>query len=142
MKNRGANVKTFKLKSLEIMENKDERIQKKSIPLTDGLIINREDEQGWLVEAYLDRSYEAYFKNMAQYDELMIKVKITREENDPAFFITKIVSVNLITDEKINVLFQGRIVDQGKSRIEELLEKIIEEGYQGASLLKKFKERI
>ena len=135
-------MKTFKLKSLEMMENKDERIQKKTIPLTDGLIINREDELGWLIEAYLDSKYESYFKKMQQYNELMIKVKITREENDPAFFITKVIGINEINEGKINVLFQGKVVDHRKSRIEEMLQMIIEEGYQGESLLKKFKELI
>ena len=83
-----------------------------------------------------------YFKSIEHLDEIMIKVKITREENDPAFFITKIIDINEISDKTINVLFQGKVVDHRKSRIEEMLQTIIEQGYQGESLLKRFKELI
>lgn len=135
-------MKTFKLKGLEIMEDQDNVVERKRITLIDGLVINREDAYGWLVEAYIDQSYKAYFESIQTAKELMIQVKITREENDPAFFITEIVTVNDISDGTINVLFQGKVVDHRKSRIEEMLKMIIEEGYQGESLLKKFKELI
>lgn len=135
-------LKTFKLKGLEILGNKDERIEQKQIELIDGLVINREDEHGWLLEAFVTKEYEDYFKLLQNVDEIMLQVKITREENDPAFFITKIVSINEISDQKINVLFQGKIVDHSKRRIEKMLRMIVEEGYQGESLLKKFKELI
>lgn len=136
-------MKTFKLKGLEIMENKEDGIEQKKISLTDGLVINREDDVGWLIEAYIDKNqYLEYFSTIEHIEEIMIQVKITREENDPAFFITKIININEISEKQINVLFQGTVVDHGKSRIEEMLQMIIEEGYQGESLLKKFKELI
>src|SRR5690625_3912835 len=124
------------------MENKDELIDRKIFKLLDGLIINREDEFGWLIEAYMNDTYYEYFSSIKNNDEIMVQVKISREDNDPAFFITNIVSINKIGENKMNVLFQGRVVDQKKSRIEEMLQKIIEEGYQGESLLKKYKELI
>jgi|SRR5690625_2449596 len=135
-------MKSFKLKGLKIVENKEKEIRSKVIPLLDGLVINREDELGWLIEAYIDQSYESYVKSIEAIEELIIQVKITREENDPAFFITEIISINKISDEKINVIFQGHVVDHRKSRIEELLQEILEQGYQGESLLKKFRESI
>ena len=135
-------MKTFKLKALKIMAHETEDIIQKEITLKDGLVINREDESGWLLEAFIDLSYLDYFKKLEKTDELMIQVKITREENDPAFFITKIIGVNEISDNEINIIFQGTIVDHRKSRIEEMLRVIIDEGYQGESLLKKFKELI
>lgn len=124
------------------MEDKEVVIERKRISLIDGLVINREDVHGWLIEAYIDESYKQYFKTIEKMKELMIQVKITREENDPALFITEIISINDIGEGKINILFQGRVVDHKKSRIEEMLKMIIEEGYQGESLLKKFKELI
>ncbi len=135
-------MKTFKIKSLIIMAHETDNIIKKEIPLKDGLVINREDENGWLIEAFIDKSYYEYFKSLETTKELMIQVKITREENDPAFFITEIISLNEINSEKINVIFEGKIVDHIKSGIEEMLKVIIDEGYQGESLLKKFKELI
>ncbi len=135
-------MKTFKLKGLEILENESHDIEQKKFDLLDGLVINREDKYGWLIEAYMDGSNYEFFTAFDKNDEFMIKVKITRETNEPAFFVTNIVSVDKIGEGNMNVIFQGKIVDQKKSRIEEMLQKIIEEGYQGESLLKKFKELI
>src|SRR5699024_3529626 len=103
---------------------------------------NRKDEMSLLKEAIIDSTHKTDFKELEGTDKLMIKVKITREDNDPAFFITKVIGINDISDERMNVIFQGDLVDHRKSRIEELLEEILEQGYQGASLLKKFKESI
>lgn len=124
------------------MNNQEVSVQRKHIDLIDGLVINREDEHGWLIEAFTDRKYWDFFTSIKDTKELMIQVKITREENDPAFFLTEIVSINEIGDNRMNVLFQGKIVDHSKRRIEKLLEMIIEEGYQGRSLLEKFNELI
>ena len=135
-------MKTFKLKGLKIMANEEEGFERRNIPLHDGLVINREDKHGWLIEAYTDKQHLKYLNSLEKVEEIMIQVKITREENDPAFFITNIVGINEINEENINVLFQGEVVDHRKSRIEEMLQMIIEEGYQGESLLKKFKELI
>lgn len=135
-------MKTFKLKGLQIVADEKKEIAPKTIPLIDGLVINREDDIGWLIEAFIDTSYKTYFSKIEDTEELMIKVKITREDNDPAFFITEVIAINEISEERINVIFQGKLVDHRKSRIEELLEEILEQGYQGASLLKKFKESI
>lgn len=135
-------MKTFKLKGLEIMGNDEEHVEQKIISFEDGLVINREDEHGWMIEAYMNKKYYDYFLLLQEVDEIMIQVKITREENDPAFFITKVISVNKITEEKINVIFGGKVIDHSKSRIEDMLRMIMEEGYQGESLLKKFKELI
>src|SRR5690625_7546357 len=135
-------MKTFKIKSLIVMGEEENNITKKEINLHDGLVINREDEHGWLIEAFTDKSYYQYFKKLESIKEIMIQVKITREENDPAFFITEIVSLNEISSEKINVIFEGKIVDHIKSGIEYMLQAVIEGGYQRESLLKQFKELI
>lgn len=135
-------MKTFKLKGLKVMENKEDGIEAMEVSLLDGLVINREDELGWLIEAYTNETYQDYFTAIEHIEEIMIQIKITREENDPAFFITKIVGINQIGTDKMNILFQGKIVDHSKNRIEKMLEMIVEEGYQGESLLRKFKELI
>src|SRR5699024_835467 len=135
-------MKTFKLKGLQIVADEKKDIAPQKIPLIDGLIINREDEIGWLIEAFIESSHKTYFKELEDTDELMIKVKITREDNDPAFFITKVIGINDISDERMNVIFQCDLVYHRKSRIEELLEDIFDQGYQGSSLLKKFNESI
>lgn len=135
-------MKTFKLKGLTVVENESEKINQRTFTLKDGLVINREDDDGWLIEAFLSAEYTNYFQSIQHIEDLLVQVKITREDNDPAFFITKILEIETVDDQYISVLFQATIVDHGKSRIEELLESILEEGYQGESLLKKFKERM
>src|SRR5699024_10164992 len=130
-------MKTFKIKSLIVRGEEENNITKKEINLHDGHVINREEEHDRLIEALTDKSYYQYFKKLDTIKEIIVQVKITREENDPIFFITEIVSLNEISSEKINIIFEGKIVDHIKSGIEDRLQTIIEEGYQGESLLKK-----
>lgn len=133
-------MKTFKLKALKIIENQDQDIIEKVIPLHDGLIINREDEEDqWVVEAYSDNQYWDYFTRLKKIDtEIMIQVKITKETNDPAIFLTSIIGMNEI-GARMNVLFKGIIINHQKNEIENMLKSLIEQGYQGEQLLTKFK---
>lgn len=139
----GEYMKTFKLKKLEVFENADENITLHEIPLIDGLTINKEDEYNqWVIEAYLAPDYQAFFQELANRDDqIMVQVKITKESNAPATFITSIIGINEIGDY-MNVLFLGTIVDRQKGMVRELLRKLVEEGYQGESLIDKFKELI
>jgi len=133
-------MKTFKLKALEVIEKVDEEMIQNKVPLLDGLIINREDDQNqWVIEAYIDHSYLDYFTALREKnDEVIIQVKITKESNAPAIFMTSIIGVNEI-DSRMNVLFKGKIIDRHKDEIEEMLGSLIEEGYQGEDLLMEFK---
>jgi len=134
-------MKTFKLKCLEVIEDKNEDIVLNNIPLIDGLTINKEnDENTWVIEAYTDQEYLDFFRTLKEEnDEVLIQVKITKESNDPATFLTSIIGINEIGPQ-MNVLFDGTIVDERKSKIQEMLTALVEEGYQGESLLEKFKE--
>lgn len=136
-------LKTFKLSSLEIVEDKNNDIIQHAIPLLDGLVINKEDEQKrWVIEAFMEKSYLEDFNRLnEQNDTVMLQVKITKATNTPATFITTILSINEI-GEHINVIFRGTIIDQRKDIVKDMLKKLIEEGYQGDSLYKKFKELI
>jgi len=136
-------VKTFKLKSLDIFDQKEDEILQHSIPLLDGLIINREDDQDqWTIEAFIDKSHLPFFEKLKEEtEEIMLQVKITKESNEPATFITSFIGINEI-GENMNILFVGTIVDRRINKIEEMLTSLIEEGYQGNDLLEKFKELI
>lgn len=136
-------MKTFKLVSLDILEDSEEDIIQRNIPLLDGLIINREDEDNhWVLEAYLDHGYYHYFKELRENnDSLMLQGKITKQSNQPATFMCSILELNEI-GEHINVLFLGTLVDRQKGQIEKMLKSLIEEGYQGDELLSEFKERV
>ncbi|TFJ94479.1 YwpF-like family protein [Lentibacillus salicampi] len=136
-------MKTFQLKSLKIIDNESADMLQQSIPLVDGLIIDKEDEENhWVIEAYVEKTYADFFQNLrSHHEEVMVQVKITKESNDPATFITAITGINDIGD-RMNVLFIGSIVDQRKEIIEAKLKMLIDQGYQGEELLQKFKEQI
>lgn len=136
-------MKTFKLKSLQVFEGRENEIKKHAIDLTDGLIINREDDQEqWLVEAFISQKHEDFFLQLEEAEEeLMIEVKITKESNAPATFITTIIGINEIGNH-INVLLLGKMVDKRKNIIENLLSDLIADGYHGEELLDRFKELI
>ena len=58
-------MKTFKLISLQIVED-DQLVD---IELDDGLIISQENDQStWLIEAYINISYDDYFQKLAKQD--------------------------------------------------------------------------
>ena len=136
-------MKTFKLKSLVIIDNKDKNMVKHNIELIDGLIINREDEESlWVIEAYTSNANYAYLKSVQENkNEVIIEVKITKETNAPVFFLTSIIGLNNINDN-MNVLFKGTIINQQKSRTEELLKKLIDQGYEGEELFSLFKQQM
>jgi len=130
-------MKTFMLKAIDIIENSS----RKKVELIDGLIINREDEENqWIIEAYIDQKYLNYFQELQnQNEKVMIEVKITKETNDPATFITSMIGLNKIGTQ-MNVLFKGTIaVDQYNSGMEQALKSLIDQGYQGEELLGEFK---
>lgn len=135
-------MKTFKLKSLIIVNHVDKQVETKDIPLIDGLIINQEDgEDQWLIEAYVDGSHEEYFKELQRKEDIMIQVKITKESNDPATFITSMTGLNII-GENMNVLFLGKMVDLRRGEAQNILEELVHEGYEGEALIELFQRKM
>ncbi|PFO08024.1 hypothetical protein COJ85_04970 [Bacillus sp. AFS076308] len=132
-------MKSFKLYSLDVVDDGNSV----EIPLVDGLILNKEDEHStWLLEAYTDLSLYDYFKKISEEDrDIIIEAVITKKENAPAYFQTKICS--LIKFEKhISVLFQGQLRRNKSDYSELLLDSLIEKGFKGPELLKEFKEKM
>lgn len=136
-------MKTFKLKSLKIIQNIDEEIGQKNIPLIDGLTINREDDENqWVIEAFMEELYLTYFEELYRNEnEVIIEVKITKESNDPALFITKIIGLNKIGTH-MNVLFKGTLIDYRKTEVEDILQSLIQENIRGEELLNRFKQKL
>ncbi|AXI08929.1 hypothetical protein CUC15_08370 [Oceanobacillus zhaokaii] len=128
-------MKTFKLKMLTIINQENGKIVQNRIPLLNGLIINREDDTNqWIIEAYIEKANKAYFNQLLENkEELMLQVKITKESNEPATFITSILSINEI-GENINVLFIGTVIERKEKNILKELTSLLEEGYRGKKL--------
>lgn len=135
-------MKTFKLINLDILEKQGEELHTLTVDLIDGLIINREDDQNrWLIEAYTDQEYLELFQNTKKVDrDLVLQVKISKETNQPATFLVKVVDINQIGDN-MNVLFTGTIVNKKQEYIEQVLQDLIDQGYQGQELLEKFRKK-
>ncbi|MRG85598.1 YwpF family protein [Salinibacillus xinjiangensis] len=135
-------MKTFKLISLDVLEKNGDELINRPIPLNDGLIINREDDDNhWLIEAYMDDNQKEYFQQKKNENrEHVLQVKISKETNEPATMMAKIVGLNNIGNA-INVLFIGTLVNRRQDKVEEMLQELIQEGYQGEELLRLFKKK-
>lgn len=129
-------MKTFKLISLQIVE--DDTL--KDIELIDGLIINQENEQNtWMLEAYINQSFDDYFQKLYQQGEdIIVQVVITKKENSPAAFQTKIRTIKHV-GEQISILFEGTLMRSNYDYAEIVLKKLIQQGLSGDELLTEFK---
>ncbi|UII55702.1 YwpF-like family protein [Cytobacillus spongiae] len=132
-------MKTFKLVSLQIIE--DESLT--DLDLTDALIINKEDDKStWLIEAYINKSYFAYFNEaQAKKKEVTVQAIITKRENDPASFLMNVSSVKQL-EEHISVLFEGHLKKSRSDYAELLLDELLRKGLNGEELLQEFKEKM
>lgn len=132
-------MKSFKLYSLEVLED-DRSVE---VPLTDGLILNKEDDRyTWLIEAYTDLSLYDYFKTVSEQNrDIIVEAVITKKENDPAYFQTKICSLTKF-EKQISVLFDGHLRRNKSNYSELLLDSLMQKGFEGPELLKEFKEKM
>lgn len=132
-------MKTFKLISLQVVEEN----QLVDIPLEDGLIINKEDDQNsWLLEAYTDSlHYDFFQKAFVSQQELIVQVVISKKENDPAAFQTKVCIVKKM-DKHVSILFEGKLKRSKNNYAELLLDNLLHKGLGGDALMIEFKEKM
>ncbi|MBS4218931.1 hypothetical protein KHA96_11455 [Bacillus sp. FJAT-49711] len=132
-------MKTFKIVALHIYENK----KATNIPLEDGLIINKENEDGvWIIEAFIEKQYIEHFQKRFDHEEKFeIRVIITHAANDPAPLTVKVHTIQVL-DDHISVLFEGRLSKRRNEYPEILLDDLIKEGLSGDQLLEEFRKRM
>lgn len=132
-------MKTFKLVSLSIAVQDS----LSDLPLADGLIINKEDENNsWLIEGYLDKSFYDFFKKaMDEQANLNVQAVITKKDNDPAPFLVKIKNINVF-ETHISVLMEGKLKMTKNKYAESLLIDLVESGLTGKELISTFKEKM
>nr|WP_289038633.1 YwpF family protein [uncultured Allobacillus sp.] len=135
-------MKTFKLISLTTLEKLGDELQNKEIEFYDGLIIDREiDRNRWLVESFMPKTYEDFFRNKLDKDrEMVFQVRITKKENSKATLVGKVETIEEV-DDSISVVIIGNMVNRERELVEQTLQDLIEAGYQGEQLLTKFKEK-
>jgi hypothetical protein len=133
-------VKSFKLVSLQLVLDNH---QLEDVNLLDGLIINKEDEHNrWLIEAFVTSGeYEKFKTYFSRTDDLTIQAIITKRENDPATFLTKILHIKEVED-CYSILFEGSLKNLKIEYAELLLQNLLQRGLSGLELLQEFKEKL
>lgn len=132
-------MKSFKIVALQIVEGKENV----DIPLTDGLVINKENSEGnWIIEAYVKNKFAEYFQSLYNKNESFeIRVIITHTANDPALFYVEIHKIVSIKDH-LSILFKGRLSKRRNEYLAFILKELIDEGLKGEELLEEFRKRL
>lgn len=127
-------MKSFKVVDVKLAQENNFLI----LDLLDGIIINKESKDDpWLIEIQTSKDFEEILEELVG-TEVKMLVTITRPNNQPAQFVGKFLEMNSIQDS-ISLLFLGDIIVQEPTYPEDLLEKLMEEGYTGEELLNEFK---
>lgn len=137
-------MKTFRLVGLTIEVQGENGARLEEIPLSDGLIINKEDgENHWMIEALLTEEHRSYFESLSQQkQELPLYVTISKKTNKPAEIKAKIKSI-MVLEEHISVLFEGRMLARkAKHEPEKLLEDLLTKGLEGDDLKQAFTQKL
>lgn len=113
----------------------------KKFPLTDGIIINQENShQLWVLEAFMPATYKELFDALIVSGEMLdARVIISLPDNEPAPFSIIAHALTPI-DDKISVLFKGRLKAQRKKYAELLLSQLLEQGLRNDELLIAFEQ--
>ncbi|MBC3646930.1 YwpF-like family protein [Bacillus pumilus] len=134
-------MKTFRLIDLKIeLDPKQDKMS--SIPLRDGLIINKEDgENHWMIEALIPKKLRQVFEVLfQQHTEVKILVTITKENNRPVHLSVQVKNI-VALEENISVLLDGKMItNRYRTETEEVLKDLVKEGLSGEKLLDAFKQ--
>ena len=99
-------MKSFKLISVQIVTEDSRLID---IPLTDGLIINKEnDVSTWILESFVEEEHFNEFASSlpAINGEVTIQAVITKKDNEPALFNTVLRNIKKVGNH-YSLLFLG-----------------------------------
>lgn len=133
-------VKSFRLVSLQVVTSEEDLVD---IELTEGLIINKEDEHNrWLLEGFIHQDHHQHLLDtIKDRRRVKIQVVISKKENNPAIFDTELLTIKKV-DDYYSVLFEGCIVYSQIEYATVLLEHLIKEGLEGKELVNEFKDKM
>ncbi|TWI56885.1 YwpF family protein [Halalkalibacter nanhaiisediminis] len=136
-------MKTFKLYSFCLLEGKSGKVEKKPIPIQDGLIINLENsEHTWYIDAVFSADQFDYFKDLhEQGAHILVDVIITSKDNHPATMISSVQTITSLS-EQISILFEAKLAKKKDDVVENVLEDLVEKGYKEDSLLSEFRSKM
>lgn len=130
------------MKSFKVIDMKIIQEQNFIVPeVKDGVIINMEQgDNPWIIEIVTDGDLSSILEKLKG-SLLEMMVTITRPSNAPAKFSAELMDINQM-DDMISVVFKGSVIVQGPNYAEELLEFLVEEGYEGTALINEFNSRM
>ncbi len=133
-------MKTFKLYSFCLLEGSLGKVEQKSIPIKDGLIINLENaEQTWYIDAVFSKDELDYFKRIHEQEQhILVDVIITSKDNHPAAMISSVQTITELS-EHISVLFDAKLAMKKDDVVADVLEDLVKKGYTNGSLLSEFR---
>ncbi|KMK77772.1 YwpF family protein [Alkalihalobacillus pseudalcaliphilus] len=135
-------MKTFKLYSIYLLQNESGKVTTSSLKLDRGLIINMENsKQTWLIEAVVEKDLFPFFSEVQQDDkDLLLDVVISRKDNYPATLITKVSEITQLSNG-ISILMKGKLVLGKDDVLEDVIEDLVADNYQGEEFIDEFKRR-
>lgn len=133
-------MKTFRLCSLTIYVQNENETTCHSIPLEDGLIINKENQSdNWLIEGIIQKDFKQLFDELKEKEEpILVEATITNINNRPASFMATVRDSKYIEDE-VQLLLDATRLLRKENHSEIILKCLVEQGISGEELLKEFK---
>ncbi|QDI91258.1 hypothetical protein EPH95_08735 [Salicibibacter halophilus] len=137
-----APMKTFRLRGLHLLLKEYEKeLKEEQVELQEGLVINREEDGWWLIEAVVQESGVATFQQLSEEErEVVMEVLISHTQNDPATMVGRVRSIRPLAD-RYSILIDGKMAVKKEEVFNYILETLIEDGYAGEALLAEFKKR-
>ncbi|SDC69265.1 YwpF-like protein [Terribacillus halophilus] len=121
-------MKTFKLVELTLYPTDQGSAQGKEMKLTEGLIINKEEDNEWVLEAVLGKTDLDYVQTLSENRKVQLaEVRITKPENRPALFVIQVQEVNDLEEEG-NVIMKGSLAREDRLDLLTSISKLRKDG--------------
>ncbi|PAD20932.1 YwpF family protein [Terribacillus saccharophilus] len=128
-------MKTFKLVELTLYPTDQVSLNEKEMKLSEGLIINKEEDNEWVLEAVLGKAdLESVQEISEDRKVLLAQVRITKPENRPAMFLVQVQEVNDLGEEG-NVIMKGTLAREEKLELFASIKRMRQEGMKEEEIL-------
>ncbi|WP_077309903.1 YwpF family protein [Terribacillus halophilus] len=128
-------MKTFKLAELILYPTNQDSLEGKEMQLTEGLIINKEEDNEWVLEAVLGKEDLVIVSKLSQEGNVVLaQVRITKPENRPALFLIQVQEVNDLEEEG-NVIMRGNLRREDRLDLLTTIKRLRKEGKAESEIL-------
>ncbi|MFP7168962.1 YwpF family protein [Terribacillus sp. 7520-G] len=128
-------MKTFKLVELTLYSTDQGSMEGKEMKLSEGLIINKEEDNEWVLEAVLGKEDLEVVQTLSEDRKVLLaEVRITKPENRLALFLIQVLEVNDLGDEG-NVIMRGRLAREDRLDLLTAIKKLRKDGLEEGEIL-------